>query len=211
MTDTLDTLFGILRGRRSIRRFDARPVDPALLDRVLDAAQWAPSAGNRQAYRFIVVTSAGAISAMGEAVEHARARISEGLREDLSGEISAYMGNFTHFSLAPVVVVPIYRPGVDLLEAAAEGEGRARAKRPSDVDALSSVCAAIMCLLLAADAAGLGACWMTGPLVANDALREAAQVPDGWEIAAVIPVGHPAETPDAPLRRPLSRLVRRIT
>jgi nitroreductase len=210
MIERLDTLLGALRGRRSIRRFDARPVDPAVLDRVLEAARWAPSAGNRQAYRFIVVTSAGAISAMGEAVEQARARISESLRKDLSGEVSEYMGNFTHFSGAPVVVVPIYRSGLDILEAAADGEGRALVGRPLGVDALSSVCAAIMCFLLAADVAGLGACWMTGPLVANEGLRQVTGAPEGWEIAAVVPVGHPAESPDAPSRRSLEQLVRRI-
>jgi nitroreductase len=49
---------------------------------------------------------------------------------------------------------------------------------------------------------------MTGPLIAGGALREALRVPEGWEIAALIPLGFPAEEPEAPSRRPLSTLVR---
>ena len=47
----------VIRGRRSVRSFLVRPVQDELLERVVDAAQWAPSGGNRQRWRFVVVTS----------------------------------------------------------------------------------------------------------------------------------------------------------
>ncbi|MGC8849780.1 MAG: nitroreductase family protein [Candidatus Bathyarchaeia archaeon] len=47
--------FEAVEGRRSIRAFKKAPVDDGILRRVLEAAQWAPSAGNLQARDFIVV------------------------------------------------------------------------------------------------------------------------------------------------------------
>jgi len=43
--------------RRSIRRFKATALSEAQIERLLEAARWAPSAGNLQPWRFIVVTS----------------------------------------------------------------------------------------------------------------------------------------------------------
>lgn len=41
--------------RRSVRSFSDRPLDPVALDRIIEAGRRAPSAKNRQAWRFIVV------------------------------------------------------------------------------------------------------------------------------------------------------------
>jgi nitroreductase len=77
-------------------------------------------------------------------------------------------------------------------------------------DTTASVAAALTQLLLAAHALGLGACWMTGPLVAAAELRALLAVPDGWELAALVPLGYPAEQPAPPRRRALGRLWQRV-
>ncbi len=51
MTDAMECILG----RRSIRRFTDEPVDEATLDRLLHAAMAAPSAGNQQPWRFVVL------------------------------------------------------------------------------------------------------------------------------------------------------------
>ncbi|MCA9916106.1 MAG: nitroreductase family protein, partial [Anaerolineae bacterium] len=43
-----------IRDRRSIRRYDERPVPPELIEQILHAGTWAPSAHNRQPWRFAV-------------------------------------------------------------------------------------------------------------------------------------------------------------
>jgi acyl-CoA thioesterase FadM/nitroreductase len=45
----------VIAARRSSRAFSDRPVEPQKLERLLEAARWAPSAGNRQPWRFVVV------------------------------------------------------------------------------------------------------------------------------------------------------------
>jgi nitroreductase len=48
-----------MRSRRSVRSFDGTPVDPGLIDKVLDAGRWAPSGMNNQPWRFAVITDGG--------------------------------------------------------------------------------------------------------------------------------------------------------
>jgi nitroreductase len=215
MTD-YETLLRLARGRRSVRRFRPDAVPEAVVEQLLEVARWAPSAGNRQAHRFLLVTAPPTIAAMSEAVRAATARLAAGLRADLAEPGRAYLDNFTHFAEAPLVCVPIYRTGFDLRRAVAEG-GATAPRDPAAPpaaetahDALASVSAAIMSLLLAAHSLGLGGCWMTGPLCAAEALGALLEVPSGWSIAALVPLGYPDEEPAAPPRRELGRLVRRI-
>lgn len=51
-------VYEAIRGRRSVRRFLPEPIDRSVLDRIVEAAIWAPSGGNAQTWRFVVVTEA---------------------------------------------------------------------------------------------------------------------------------------------------------
>ena len=50
-------VFKAIRNRRSIRKFADKPIEKEQLAKILDAARWAPTAGNQLRWRFIVVTS----------------------------------------------------------------------------------------------------------------------------------------------------------
>ena len=47
--------FDLIHSRRSIRRYEARPVPAQLIEQLLEAAVWAPSAHNRQPWRLVVI------------------------------------------------------------------------------------------------------------------------------------------------------------
>jgi nitroreductase len=51
-------VFEAIKRRRSIRQFTSDPLGQDTLERILDAARWAPTASNQQRWRFVVVTSA---------------------------------------------------------------------------------------------------------------------------------------------------------
>jgi nitroreductase len=51
-------VFETIYKRRSIRKFTDQPIENNVMEKLLDAARWAPSGGNNNAWRFIVVTSA---------------------------------------------------------------------------------------------------------------------------------------------------------
>lgn len=48
-------VFEAIKGRRSIRKYEPRSVPDELIERILEAGQWAPTAGNIQPWKFIVV------------------------------------------------------------------------------------------------------------------------------------------------------------
>jgi nitroreductase len=206
MTMSYEALLETLRSRRSVRRFRDAPVPDGLLEQVLEAARWAPSAGNRQAFRFLVLRSRRLRDRLLGAVRDATTRLRAEARPGLEVELGAYLDGFGRFAAAPVVIAPIYRSAApDLLRADQEG-----ALPRAVADGLAGVSAAILSLLLAAHALGLGACWMTGPLVAAPALEALLEVPRGWALAALVPLGFPDEEPAPPPRRPLEQLVRNV-
>ena len=63
----------LIAWRRDVRRFRADPVDPALVEHLLDLAQQAPSVGNSQPWRWVEVASEGARAAVRESFSRCNA------------------------------------------------------------------------------------------------------------------------------------------
>lgn len=177
----------LARTRRSIRRYAPAPVSDALLVALLDAANWAPSAHNRQPWRFCVVKSAAVKAALSE---HMAERWQHDLAADGDGaETIAQRIAVSHARLtgAPVLIVPC----VTLKEMDSYPDPlRSQAERTM---AIQSAALACQNLLLAAHAAGLGACWMCAPLFAPALVRQVLHLPDPWEPQAILTLGYPAE------------------
>jgi len=199
----------VMAARRSVRRFTPEPPPRALLERLLEAAVTAPSASNKQPWRFVVVTSPSRIAALAAEVREAVELIARHVEPRSESAFRAYGTYFTRFEAAPVVIVALYRSLTvlsDLVDAALPETARARIAAMEERSGLIGVSMALQNLLLMAHELGLGASGMTGPLVAADRLRTLLEVPPSWEIAALVPVGYPAETPPAPPRKPAARV-----
>jgi coenzyme F420-0:L-glutamate ligase/coenzyme F420-1:gamma-L-glutamate ligase len=174
--------------RRSVRRYTAEPVPRELLTDVLSAALWAPSAHNRQPWRFAVSDDVATIERLARSM-------GDRLRRDL--EVDGVP--------EPVIVADTGRSYARITDAAAvvalcltmadmdvyPDERRSSLER---VMASQSAAMAGQNLLLAAHAAELGACWMCAPLFCPDVVRAALDLPDDWEPQALITLGWPAET-----------------
>lgn len=64
--DAIDAIMG----RRSIRRYEDRPVEPEHIEVLLRAAMAAPSAGNQQSWRFVVVTDRAQLGLLAKATPY---------------------------------------------------------------------------------------------------------------------------------------------
>jgi len=64
MDDNAAALMDLIKTRRSVRRFTAQPVEKEKLDLILEAARWAPSAGNSQPWELVVITRATTIRSL---------------------------------------------------------------------------------------------------------------------------------------------------
>lgn len=201
----------LLSTRRSVRRFTSSPVDRATVTRLIDAAVTAPSASNKQPWRFLIVESRGVIDAMAGAVREATARIARHVPESSQASLLAYGDYFTRFEQAPLVIVPIARGHAllsNLVDEVLPEADRAAIARMESQSAVIGTSLALQNLLLMAHAMGLGASGMTGPLVAEPALRSILAIPDGWTLLALVPVGWPAESPPPTDRKPSDKVVR---
>jgi nitroreductase len=198
--EAYQSLISLVRERRNIRRFRAEPLPEGTLDRLLEAARWAPSASNRQPFRFMAIEAGDTRRQMATLVREAVAEALDKMDERERGPAAAYAEDFVRFEPAPLVLAVTFRARNALAE-------RLALPADGDMGAVSSASAAVMNLLLAAHALGLGACWMTGPLVAAPKLEAVLGVPTGWRLSALVPVGVPDETPVAPARRTAAQLL----
>lgn len=175
-----------IRRRRMVRAFTAAPVDPAVLDGLVDLARRAPSAGNAQACRFLVLDRPDAVARYWDAT--------------LPPERRATF-RWPGLVAAPALVIVAVRPDAYVEryaepDKAATGLGEDAARWPVPywwVDAG----AAVEHLLLGAVDAGLGAC-LFGLFDHEPAVAAAFGVAPGWRLVATIALGHPA--PDEPGR-----------
>ncbi len=191
----------LIQSRRSIRRYTAQPVPPEMLERLLTAAVWAPSAHNRQPWRFVTVTAAETKQRLARAMaDRLRAdRLADGdALEAVEADAARSQARITG---APVVIA------VCLTLADMDAYPDARRQNAEYLMAVQSVAMAVQNLLLAAQAEGLGACWMCAPLFCSEAVVGALGLPAEWQAQALVTLGFPGSAGKPATRRPLAEVV----
>jgi nitroreductase len=207
-------LFNAIRDRKSIRRFKQTPVPDGDIRKILDAGRLAPSANNTQPWSFVVIKDKAVLKQMADAVREMIDRMVPFAESEKQAQrLAAYKSNYyTFFENAPAVIAVMmegYDAGTDRL-LAKMGYSPEDVKRLRPLPGLQSVSAAIQNMLLAVHALGYGSCWMTGPLVAQDAFEKLLGFGKEKFIAALLPVGVPDENPPSRSRKPLEETVRII-
>ncbi len=198
---TYEQLLELLKTRRSVRHFEDRPVIRQDLNRLLDAARWAPSNHNRQPWKFFIIEERERIR---EIAEQVRAGMETKLRSlpEVAAVHSAGLVQYgTFFADAPVLIVAMHKLPI----AAAAGLWKITPHPELVSGEPLSVAMAMQNLLLAAHTLGLGTCVMSAPLLADD-LAKTLQVPPGFAITSLIAVGHPDGIPQPPRRKTLEQI-----
>ncbi|WP_026257310.1 nitroreductase family protein [Actinopolymorpha alba] len=169
----------VVRRRRMVRNFDPRPVDPAVVARILDNAVRAPSAGFSQGWGFLVLDTPEDVARFWEATTPAGAGVdawSAGMRR------------------APVLVVPLSCKGAYLDRYAEADKGwtdRDEARWPVPYWHIDTGMAALLMLLTVTDE-GLGGCFFGIPPEQIPSFRKAFGVPEDHTPIGVVALGHPA-------------------
>lgn len=167
-----------LRTRRSIRRFKLDSVPAPVVERILDTATFAPSAHNHQPWRFAVIQTYLAKTTLGKA-------LTDKLQIDMTAEgapqtdiDSRVKRSLKRIDQAPLIVLLCRDVTV------------VRKEEPEEhTMAVQSVAQAGLQLMLAAHAEGLGSNWVCWPLYAQDATRDALNLPKTWEPQGMIFLG----------------------
>lgn len=189
-------LTGIIKSRRSIRRFKDKPIPREILYSILDVARWAPSAHNAQPWRCIIIedplVKTELAREMGEA--WLSDMLKDGVPRDKAEEIIR-IENWEKIAKSPIVLI------VCLTMENMHQYPDKRRRKAEYLMAVQSVAAFIQNLLLAAHWRGLGACWICAPLFCQAAVKRALRLPREIEPQAMIIMGYPDENPNPPPRR----------
>src|SRR5512135_2157602 len=94
LPDAYQNLLSLMRERRSIRRFRDEALPVGTLERLLEAARWAPSASNRQPFRFLAVEAAELRTHMADLVREAVKKSLDKLAGHERGPAAAYAEYF---------------------------------------------------------------------------------------------------------------------
>jgi nitroreductase len=172
----MSDLMSMIKGRRSIRRFQDKPVPEKDLQQILEAVQWSPSWANTQCWEILVVKDK---------------EMKERLNETLSPTNPAKKG-------LPDAAVVLALCG----KARSSGFYKGEASTKFGDWLMFDLGIATQSICLAAYSLGLGTV-IVGSLD-HDKAKEVLGVGEGYELVALIPVGYPAKTGAAPKRREIS-------
>jgi nitroreductase len=203
-------IYEAMRTLRAVRRLRPDPIAADVLHRVLEAATWAPTGGNRQPWRILVVKDPvrkerlGALYADQWVKFAARYRanlaaLEPAIRERTERMLGAgdYLG--AHFGQSPVIAVFCFNPS----EMAITDSNLSRVS----VVGGGSVYPAVENLLLACRAEGLGCVLTTLLCACKPDVASLLDIPSPWGTAAAIPIGYPVLRGHGPItRRPVKDL-----
>jgi nitroreductase len=165
-----------IRERRSIGLVKTDEVDQALIEKMLEAAVYAPNHHHTEPWRFFVLRGEGR-GVLGQAY----AQIAGEFLEDPTSEANqaALKKHYDKAFRAPVIII-----------AACEAAASPNADRREE---LAAVHAAVQNMLLQAHALGLGAIWRTGAPAYHPYMKKAFRLRDEHDIVGFIYVGHPIQ------------------
>lgn len=208
-------LYDVMRTTGAVRQFTGDPLSDEVLARILDNARFAPSGGNRQGVRVVVVRDTATRKRLAELTQPGAKRY---LAQAANGE-------------APWN--PLARPGVDdATIAAVDGSAMTAALLDADVALVvcldlgvaaafdqdldrvgvisgASVYPFVWNVLLAARNEGFGGVLTTMVVPEEDAVRALLGIPDQYAVAAVVPLGKPVHQVTKLTRKPVRDMVTR--
>ena len=190
MDDLFTPLLSLAERRKSCRHFDAdKPVSEGEIEQILSVAARAPFASGRSNWKVAVVRDRETIAALAAQVRSDAEALAARMEGDAVPFWRRYAESFTFFEAAPVLLVPYCRETSTMKSILREQASEDILAWEHDNLTKSLSCAAMM-ILLAAESLGLGACYMTGPLLAGKSLNGILGLRDNFLLGAIIPVGH---------------------
>ncbi len=193
-------IFETIKTRRAIRRYQERPISPDHIERLLEAAAWAPSAHNRQPWRFAILrrlTDKDRLArAMGERLWQDRTADGDP-PEVIERDVER---SYRRITTVPVVIV-VCLSMVDMDTYPDE-----RRNRKEWLMAAQSVSMAAQNLWLAAHSQGFAMCWLCAPLFVPNLVRDTLNLPADWDPLGLMTLGYSAEE-TSKTRQPLESKV----
>lgn len=195
-----EQLMDVLKHRRAVRGFQDRPVEEEKIDKVLEAARWAPSGANAQPWEFIVVTDEDDIWEIGDSY----VREYDGKYQESTPNFPVDNKRWQREVPCYIVVLGDRRIREAYPSADIPGEERANVQTYQH-----SLGDAIYAIWLAATTLGLSTTEATCYSGHEADIRELLDVPENYDIVATLPLGYPMRYQQVRYRRPIDEFVHR--
>lgn len=171
MNETLQ----VIKNRRSIRKYEEESVPDEIIDAIIEAGRYAPSAVNSQERHFSIITSKEFMNELNREAKAVAVKL-----EDRYLSLMAQSENFDMFYNAPVLIF---------------------VSAPEKTFAESDCAASIQNMLLASESLDYGSCWINFVLFAfqgpkHDELIQKLNLPEGYLPYGSIIVGKASEKPN---------------
>jgi coenzyme F420-0:L-glutamate ligase / coenzyme F420-1:gamma-L-glutamate ligase len=178
----------VLYERRTVREFTAEPVDAGAVRRAIAAALTAPAPHHSEPWRFAVVESQQARTAL---LDDMLAAWTDDLRGDgfTEEQIGRRLRRGELLRRAPLIIVPC------LVADAAHPYPDQRRSAAERAMFLVAMGASVENLLVALAVEGLGSCWVSSTLFCPQVAAGSLGLPPGWEPMGAVGVGHAAAPP----------------
>lgn len=178
--------YDAITGRRSLRQFDSRPIARPLLHKLLYAACLAPAPHHTQPWRFVVLET-----------DESRTRLADAMgaawRRDLEddGVEAANIDALLARSRRQIVEAPALVLGC-LVSKGLRRWPDERRQRAEWGMAVQSMGCALENIMVVAQNEGVASFWISAPSFCPDAVRDALDLPEGYDSQALVALGYPA-------------------
>jgi nitroreductase len=209
-------LYQAMRTTFAAREYTDTPLTDDLLYRIFDNARFAPSGGNRQAVRIIVIRDK---ALQGQIADLSLPVAQRYTAQSLAGETPFNPLHETRLSdddIAAVAPMPLLtdhlRHASVLLAVCADLGGLASLDKDLDRPSLAmggSIYPLVWNVLLAARAEGFGGTMTTISLAVEPQLKALLAIPDEWALATLVPMGQPVRQLTRLKRKPVEEIVSR--
>ncbi|KQU06290.1 F420-0--gamma-glutamyl ligase [Rhodococcus sp. Leaf7] len=179
---------GAVSARRSVRDFGSTPVDPVTVDAAVTDALSAPAPHHSHPMRYVAVRTPAVRTALLDAMA---ARWREDLERDgkSAESVAARLARGDLLRDAPELLLAFV-----VLEDAHDYPDAERSAAEATMFTVAAG-ASVQALLVSLAARGLGSCWVGSTIFAADVVRTQLELPDEWQPAGAIAVGHPRTAP----------------
>lgn len=195
-----ESLLELVKTRRSIRAFTDEPVSDEMVQKVIEAARWAPSGANSQPWEFIVIRDQATKDTMATWARQMQEMVHEAeltRPEELRWASAARPVSDPVFKTSPVLILVVGDPRVSKsfpLLTYAERQ---------DENLISGLASAFLYMTLAASSLGLGSHWASQVAFTfpSAMIRDLLGIPAGYCIYDMLGLGHAAMEPKPRLVR----------
>jgi nitroreductase len=188
-----EDFFQIIKSRRSVRKFKPIPIPEEHITKILDVARSAPTSGNQQPWKFVIIQDAAKINELRqECISKSISAFKKRKKpdeEELKAQQKKVEDYFSGLLAAPVHIVVLTDN---------------KSKWPSYNEKDGALAAGY--LILAARALGYGTVFITDS-ISEEITKKVCNIPNQYSRICFIPVGIPESWPESPVKKDLQEFI----